>query len=295
MNLTKSPLDTLYNDYEKGDEMSYELYADSLFLMNFVMNLYLMILVDKSLYRTATRGRLLLGAGVGALCYFLPFCFDGPLWVKIPVAICPGSLAMILIAFRVRTLRALVNLFERFFITAVCMGGVMLLLIKTFPDIGAHLTRVWGVLGMGAGCYLLSSHLYNRKLSGNSLCRATLIAKGSKITVRALLDSGNSLVEPISGKPVSVIERSLVTKLWEEEPRIFRVIPYHSIGKQHGILKGYLLPELRVERNGVTKICRDVYIAVCEEYLSLEENEGGSVRMILNPRLFEDEKHLDVS
>lgn len=106
---------------------------------------------------------------------------------------------------------------------------------------------------------------------------------------------GNSLIEPISGKPVSVIEHSLVTKLWEEEPRIFRAIPYHSIGKRHGILKGYLLPELRIERNGVTKICRDVYIAVCEEYLMSEENEDVSVKMILNPRLFEDGKHLEVS
>lgn len=33
--------------------MRYELYADSLLLLNFVMNLYLLILVDRSTLRTA--------------------------------------------------------------------------------------------------------------------------------------------------------------------------------------------------------------------------------------------------
>ena len=34
--------------------MRYELYVDSLFLINFVMNLYLLILVNRSSLRTAT-------------------------------------------------------------------------------------------------------------------------------------------------------------------------------------------------------------------------------------------------
>ena len=61
----------LYNDYEKRHDMVYELYVDSLFLINFVMNLYLLILVDQSCMRTATRMRILLGACVGAVVYVL--------------------------------------------------------------------------------------------------------------------------------------------------------------------------------------------------------------------------------
>ena len=49
-------------------QMHYELYVDSLFLLNFIMNLYLLILVDNSTLRTATAGRLAAGAAVGALC-----------------------------------------------------------------------------------------------------------------------------------------------------------------------------------------------------------------------------------
>ena len=46
--------------------MHYELYLDSLFLLNFGMNLLLLCLVDHSMGHTATWYRLLAGAVVGA-------------------------------------------------------------------------------------------------------------------------------------------------------------------------------------------------------------------------------------
>lgn len=53
--------------------MHYELYLDSMFLLNLGMNLLLLIMVDHSTCRTATWYRLLCGAGIGAVCYLLPF------------------------------------------------------------------------------------------------------------------------------------------------------------------------------------------------------------------------------
>ena len=61
--------------------MRYELYVDSLLLINFVMNLYLLMLVSRSSLCTATPGRLLLGALFGAVSYFLPFFLPGPPWL----------------------------------------------------------------------------------------------------------------------------------------------------------------------------------------------------------------------
>ena len=53
--------------------MHYELYLDSLFLLNFGMNLLLLCLVDHSMGHTATWYRLLAGAGVGAVWYCFLF------------------------------------------------------------------------------------------------------------------------------------------------------------------------------------------------------------------------------
>ena len=82
--------------------MRYELYADSLLLLNFVMNLYLLILVDRSTLRTATGRRLLLGAAFGAVCYFLPFIWAAPPVLKLSVGFLAGTAGMLLLAFPVK-------------------------------------------------------------------------------------------------------------------------------------------------------------------------------------------------
>lgn len=288
---------SLYNNCEKGDEMYYELYVDSLFLVNFVMNLYLLLLVDRSLFRTATRRRLILGAGAGALLYFLPFFLKDPLWLRAILGIPSGCIVMIAVAFRVRSVRAFARILERLLLYSVLMGGSMLLVLKLFPRLREHLVGVWGVLGMGAVLYLLFDSLRARNGPGDGgLCRVTMINGGNRMTVAALLDSGNSLIEPVSGKPVSIVERDIVLGLWKEEPRYYRAIPYHSIGRRRGILKGYLLPELQIELGGVVKNCGETYIAVCEDYITEGKNDGDTpVKMILNPLLLKQEKSPEAS
>lgn len=272
--------------------MYYELYADSLFLVNFVMNLYLLLLVNKSFFRTATRRRLILGAAIGALLYFLPFLGVGPWWLRLAVGALLGSTVMIVVAFRVRNLHTFFRILESILMYSILMGGTILL-FKRIPWLEQRMMGIWGVLGFGAILYLFIGYFAERRDGRTSLCKVTLIGSGSRITVTALLDSGNSLVEPISGKPVSILERDLVLSLWKEEPHFYRAIPYHSIGKKRGILKGYLLPEMQIEVDGVTKICKESYIAVCDEYIASGENGGeGHVKMILNPGLLEEKQEI---
>lgn len=85
--------------------MHYELYADSLFLMNFGMNLYLLFLVNYSTMRTSGGWRLLLGAGYGSLCYFILFLGGLSLFLRILAGGILGTVGMILIAFPVKHFR----------------------------------------------------------------------------------------------------------------------------------------------------------------------------------------------
>ena len=160
---------------------------------------------------------------------------------------------------------------------SLLMGG-MLLLLKKIPWLEQRMLGIWGILGAGALVYLLFGYFAECRSHGNNWCKVVLIQNKNRITVTALLDSGNSLIEPISGKPVAIIERDLARKLWGEEPSLYRAVPYHSIGKKRGILKGYPLQEMQIETEGVIKICKDSYVAVCEEYIT-----EGHVKMILNP------------
>ena len=111
--------------------------------------------------------------------------------------------------------------------------------------------------------------------------------EGKRAEAAALIDSGNSLTEPVSGKPVCIVDRTLFDRLWDKSPDAFRAIPYHSIGKRRGIMPGFLLPGLQLEIEGMTYVFNDVYVAVSEEAISETGSIGAeSVNMIINPGLF---------
>lgn len=104
--------------------MRYELYADSLLLLNFVMNLYLLILVDRSTLRTATGRRLLLGAVFGAVCYFLPFIWAAPPVLKLSVGFLAGTAGMLLLAFPVKGFRMFLKLLKYLMLYSVAADFV---------------------------------------------------------------------------------------------------------------------------------------------------------------------------
>lgn len=271
--------------------MRYELYADSLFLINFVMNLYVLMLVNRSTHGTATPMRLLFAAALGAAGYLLLLWLPGPAMVKLLAGTPAGVVGMLLTAFRVKGLRNFMRLLEKTFVYSFCMGGALLFVLRSFRLAERSMTGLFGILGIGGILYLFLGRSFREPGEAENICRATLKAGTEQITVTALIDSGNSLVEPVSGKPVSVVEEQVFRRLWGDREQLYRAVPFHSIGKKRGILKGYLLPELRLELRGMQKGFQNIYIAVSPETISAPgEYEEEPVRMIVNPRLLE-EKH----
>lgn len=267
--------------------MYYELYVDSLLLVNFVMNLYLLILVNQSTHRTATRGRLILGALSGSVLYLLPFAGSAFGWPGLRAAAIPGMAAMVFVTFRIRNLRALITVTGKLLVYSLLLGGCLLLVIRALPMFRGGLTGILGIMGMGAMVFLFFFYGKEQAESGD-LCRVTLSHRGRRVTVTALIDSGNSLTEPVSKCPVSIVDRQVFEDLWKEDTAYYRAVPYHSIGKKCGILQGYLLEEMRIELEGMVKICRAVYVAVArEEVLKEGAKEPDGVKLILNPVLLE--------
>lgn len=271
--------------------MHYELYVDSLFLVNFGMNLYLLILVNRSAYKTAAPWRILLGAMLGSISFLMVFWVPVPFMIRLFVGIPVSTVGMLLAAFPVENLRMFLKLLERLLLYSFCMGGMLLALIRLLPGLRQWMTGIWGILMVGGIAFCFFGRFLPGRRERECLCRATLRREGASMTVTALLDSGNSLIEPISGKPVSVVEEKVFRGLWKNSVQGFRAIPYHSIGKQNGILAGYLLPELCLEIDGVKREFRDVYIAVSREGIHPSHSaEQESVKMIVNPMLLAESR-----
>ncbi len=263
--------------------MYYILYIDRLFFLNFFMNLFALSLMRISLKRTVTRFRMILSAGLGAAGYIMVF-FLPPFsyWIKVIAGFTSISILMIMIMYPKCGLsffiKALTNLYGFTFL----LGGVLLFLKKYSNPSGDN---AWlYILLPAAVLYFLVCIYLKKRREDVKECKVTLLCEEKQLILNALVDSGNMLTEPISGKPVSVIELQSLEKagiVVQEEK--CRVIPYHSVGKKNGILMGYEFPKMVVHMENEDRNIEKVIIAVSEDKLF----RGGKYEMILHPKLVE--------
>lgn len=109
-----------------------------------------------------------------------------------------------------------------------------------------------------------------------------LTEEGENAVYRALFDTGNFLTDPVSGKPVSIVEETEITKKWlEEYPQKYKIIPYQSVGKEHGVLEGIVVDELIIQKEKEQVVQRGAVVALYRGKLS----KDGTFQMILNRSL----------
>lgn len=267
--------------------MYYEVYLDSIFLICFCMNRYLLGLVALCLPCTATHARLWVGAAMGAVGELLALLAPvGGMPLRL-VLLAASLYGMEGIAFRCWWGRGLIKITEGLCVCFFLLGGVLKLLLRLLPGREGWLSGSAVVLLLGAGCYEGIRLLVLHRRDDQGDCRVTLHgADGHRVQVRGLVDTGNSLMEPISGRPVAVLEQRVWEQLYPEQPPSgMRVIPYHSVGKPAGILTGYPMKDMEVEIGGIRQICRDIYVAIWQERLS----EAGVYEILLQPSMLENQ------
>ena len=150
------------------------------------------------------------------------------------------------------------------FLVLSCAWGGSLLLLSRGPagPLGMRGILVTAALGYG-GLSLGLRGQFSHTRTGGELEPITLTHRGRQVTLLALRDTGNTLVDPLTGGPVIVAEgRSLMPllpgveldrladpvkqleRLREQAPdTAFQLLPYRAVGVDHGLLLA-----LRLER-----------------------------------------------
>lgn len=267
--------------------MYYEIYADSLFLLNFTLNLYLLLLMNKSLHCTATRFRLFLGAVWGGAGYCLVFFIPVPMLVKIMFAVICVNVGSLVFVFRPSSVKGFVKLAESMFLYAFLLGGAFWMLMNHVKGFRNNMMSFITVIAFG-GVFVLIFYGRIGKTEKQKMkpCMVELCKGEEKIQIHGLIDTGNSLIEPISGKPVSVVDKDIFEKLMKQQEKVtlgFRAIPYRSVGCERGIMKGYEIPEIIIEQDGMKKKCYNIYVGVSEGKVSSK----GTYQILVHPKLLQ--------
>ncbi|HPE16063.1 MAG TPA: sigma-E processing peptidase SpoIIGA [Oscillospiraceae bacterium] len=249
-------------------------YLDSLFLVNTVMDYALLRAAAALSGEPLRRLRLLSGALFGglyaALRYVPSFAFlrAGPM-------VLAAGVAMVLLAFS-GTRRFLRQVLLFFGVACAFAGGVLAAAIFS----GNPLTLPVGMepllLG-GAICYGLFLLVFRCAAKyggdGEKLVDVKLACFGHRVELRALVDTGNTLTDPMTNRPVLVAEgealrdllpRRLRTLLTPERLRDpvaamglaseaglgarFRLLPYRAVGTDGGLLLALRVDEAEIGR-----------------------------------------------
>lgn len=145
-------------------------------------------------------------------------------------------------------------------------------------------TAVFCAIAGGIGSRIVAAE---RRRSRSPLWKVSFCRNGRAFEGTGLLDSGNGLYDPYTGKPVCIIDPSEAGKLGLLDKNMpLRLIPYNCVGKSHGLMRAVIVDEMYLEKDGQEKRNGQVILAVSPEPLSA----SGSYQVILHPALLEEKK-----
>lgn len=255
--------------------MHYELYIDVLFFTNFMMDSLLLLAVGKVLGCRVDNRRIFGGAAFGAFSLCVVTVVPLYSFLKYVLLYLALPAGMLFLGLRIRNTVKLFQAFGLFYVTAFLWGGIQLGLrpyIKTAALFFAVSAASYYIL---AGCWKLLARIRNRQ---KNLCEVRICTLSGEYTLKALVDTGNALSDPVSKEPVSVIGKETARQILSMEPaKGMRYIPFRSVGGEG------LLAVIRVE-----KMC--VYLP--EEHWVMHPiigisgqniQEQDEYQMILNP------------
>lgn len=270
--------------------MYYKLYIDSVFVLLAAGNLCLLTLTGKILSCTATHGRILAGAAAGAAVSCMAAAVPaGTLGMRFLLSAVLVSAGMLRFVFRIRRGRKLAR---ASLVLAACgffWGSMMIWILNRLRSVVNERLGLAILLAAGCVSYTVLGRLLSAVLRRRDNClryvEIYVPALGQKIRIRALVDTGNHLADPISGAPVSLVGGEAAAWMRSAfRPEKYHVIPYRSVGRDRGVLNAYELPEVVIERDGQDSRKENVIVAVCNTGIP----EGSAYQMILNPRLLEE-------
>lgn len=254
------------------------IYVDSLLLLNLAADYLLLLASGRAAGAVLHRWRILIAAVLGAL-YALAAVIPGCEFLARPVAKIALGVAMSLIAFgsERRFWRCCVVFFA---ISALFGGAVWALGMFAGYDAAtlAYVPVNTRVLVLGfAICYaavtLLMRGTFARR--AKRVVTLELVLGTHSVKLRALLDTGSSLADPVTGRPVIVADAAALEPLLghidvsdaasaaealsvlpELSGRI-SLIPYRAVG-----VSGALLPAVRPDSVSLDGVRMDALIAI---------------------------------
>ncbi len=254
------------------------IYGEYLFLENFATGILILIFTGKILgTKLKVFPIILCGICCGIYAFVLFLSISGFFSWMCKLAF---SLLMIWMAFGVKDRKKLLYGAAVFLGVTIFYGGIAIAFITSFSRTGVTAAAgvympplTYAVVTAAAVCaalflWFLLDILKTRRMEVRRNIEMEFVLGTGRWKAKGLIDSGNELTDPLTGKPVCLVNRSLGQKILEEvkdetfAKARYRAIPYRAVGTRQGILDGYRMDAISFADGYVIE---NPVIALCEE------------------------------
>lgn len=301
--------------------MYVEIYLDVVFAVNFILDFVILLLERRISRRNVSLNRIFLGALVGAVLMCIIILIPRMNYIIYLIFSYFFSSAMIiLVTFRPKKIKELFKLTMLLYMIAILLGGIIFTLYY-YTYVGYGLNRVFSgeiikgldlqmlliLLCMAVIIWMIFINIFFKVVNiSKSIYDIDIFYHDKEIKMNALLDTGNTLYDPITHWPVIIGEIDIFKDYLSDEQFAtlqnlagniydlqtiekqqqyldinFRWIPYSSLGNENGMMLGVVLDKVVVNIGKEHKENRNVVIALYNKKLSLDN----SYSVLLHPKL----------
>ena len=283
-------------------------YIDILLLENIAINFIILAATSHFSRVRVGIGRLLLGAFVGAVYVLAAFCPGFEVYFTL-IAKLILSFVIIAVTFWPEKLKDFIRLTVVFYLVSFVFGGAAFGLFYFLNSGGAIYNGVFYISNFPLKILMLSAviayiviklswdFVRGKVTRENIMVPISIRVKDKSISLQGLIDTGNSLKDPISNLPVIVVEYNAVKELLPAEicelftqgaendldllsnaivntnwVSRFRLIPFSSLGKENGMLIGFKPDSVEVGDERCKQDYHEIIVGIYNRNLSHDQS-----------------------
>lgn len=290
------------------------LYVDIIFLENIFMNCIILLATGIILKDQTRIIRNLIASVIGSVYAIIIYVSSIQIYSNMFLKVIL-SFVIVYIAFKPINIKSFLKHVIIFYLTSFTFGGVAFallyfvrpqdilyengVLIGTYP---IKIILIGGILGF----IIITMSFKNIKgkfTKKDMFCTIKLFVENKQMQLKAIIDTGNLLKDPLTNNPVIVVEKNKLLNLF---PKILinntteiikgeqidlgkysskiRVIPFNSLGKENGMLLGIKLEKIEIEYQDILSNFNNIIVGIYEGVLS----KSGKYSALIGLNLIEE-------
>lgn len=244
--------------------MKYELYADLWFVTNFTMDAAALWVAGRIMKQRMRIKWLLLASFIGtavSICLFL--LLDHYTWYQIIVHLLVNPM-MVWICFQSREKKVFLCQWAITYLAVVLLGGLMQWSIFYLGEEKFFIICLVGALLFLGLVEKILGYFHRQK---DTVFDLLLVTQEGNLTAKGFFDTGNLLIDPTVGRPVHIIKKEVLKEQLEKEMLLVRLIPFHSLGREHGLLEAVTIEGMYILKEGHPLYLERPVLGLAEEKL----------------------------